>query len=739
MATVRLEDIVDRLQTTNAEADVDLVRRAYIFSAKAHQGQMRLSGESYMVHPLEVAKILADLRLDAQTVTAAILHDTIEDTSSTLEEVKELFGDEVAKLVDGMTKLSRMELQSRVEREAQNFRKMIVAMANDIRVILIKLADRLHNMRTLAFLPPEKQKKVAQETMDIYAPLANRLGMQKIKTELEDISFMYLHTEDYQDIAHKVAQKKVERQAYIDELIEIMKRQLAEHGYKGDVKGRPKHFFSIWQKIKKQGISFEDVYDLIAVRIITDTKVNCYAILGLIHSLWTPVPGRFKDFIGVPKSNLYQSLHTTVIGPKGERVEFQIRTEEMHRIAEEGIAAHWRYKERSAVSQREEQQFAWLRQLVEWQQDLTDAKEFMETVKGDLFPDVVYVFTPRGDIRELPQGSTPVDFAYAVHTDIGHQCVGAKINGKIVPLKYVLRNGDRIEIITQTGHTPSRDWLKFVKTSKAKARIKAWVKTEERRRSMLLGRELLEKDLRKHELNPSKVFKSDDMLRVAQELSSNSIDDLLAAIGYGKVSAHLVANKLAPEKPHLEPIPKKLAKKTAAPPEKKTSSGAMKIGGMDEMLFHLSKCCNPVPGDRVVGFITRGRGISIHTIDCPNVADVTFDKERMVEVSWGEFKGGAHSVRIAVRTQDRPGVLAAVTSSISAADANITHAEVSTNKDKEAMLNFTIDIHDVDHLNRIIKSIGTVNGVLDVRRVKSGTEKGTGTGAGGANGPGGSR
>ncbi len=721
MPTVRLEDIVDTLQSNNPEADVDLVRRAYIFSAKAHQGQTRMSGEPYMVHPIEVAKILADLRLDASTVAAAMLHDTIEDTASTLEEIRGIFGDEVAKLVDGMTKLARMELQSREEREAQNFRKMIVAMANDIRVILIKLADRLHNMRTLAFLSPDKQKRTAQETLDIYAPLANRLGMQKVKTELEDISFMYLHTADYQEIARRVAQKKLERQSYIDDLIKVVKDQLAEHGFKGDVKGRPKHFFSIWQKMQKQGISFDDVYDLIAVRIITDTKVNCYAILGLIHSLWTPVPGRFKDFIGVPKSNLYQSLHTTVVGPKGERVEFQIRTEEMHRIAEEGIAAHWRYKERTAVSQREEQQFAWLRQLVESQRDLTDAKEFMDSVKGDLFPDVVYVFTPRGDVRELPQGSTPVDFAYLVHTDIGQQCVGAKINGKIVPLKHVLRNGDRVEIITQAGHTPSRDWLKFVKTSKARTRIKAWLKTEERRRSILLGRELLEKDLRKHELNPAKLFKSEELPRLAQELSHNTVEDLLAAIGYGKVSAHMVANKLVPDRTHVEPLPKRPPKRPAGGEKRPPSAGgAMKIGGMEEMLFHLSKCCNPVPGDKVVGFITRGRGISIHTTDCPNVSEMAFDKERMVDVSWGDVRAGAHSVKISVRTQDKPGLLANVSSSISAAEANITHAEVTTDKEKQATLNFTIDIRDVDHLNRIMKAIAGVDGVMDVKRVKAG-------------------
>jgi GTP pyrophosphokinase len=715
MPVVRLEDIVERIQSYHPEADVDMLRRAYIFSAKAHQGQTRLSGETYLHHPIEVAAILAGLKLDAATVAAGLLHDTIEDTTVTPEEIKSLFGDEVAMLVDGMTKLSRMELQSREQREAENFRKMIVAMAKDIRVILIKLADRLHNMRTLTSLSPEKQKRIAQETLDIYAPLANRLGISKIKIELEDLAFMYLNPEAYRELTRKVMQKRIERETYINELIDVMKGQLAEHGYKGEVKGRPKHFYSIYQKMQKQGIAFEDIYDLIAIRIITDSKVNCYAILGLIHSLWTPVPGRFKDFIGVPKSNLYQSLHTTVIGPKGERVEFQIRTEEMHRIAEEGIAAHWRYKEKSQVSQREEQQFAWLRQLMEWQKDLTDAKEFMDTVKGDLFPDVVYVFTPRGDVKELPQGSTPVDFAYTVHTDIGHSCVGAKVNGKMVPLKHVLRNGDKIEVVTQAGHTPSRDWLKFVKTSKAKARIKAWLKTEERRRSILLGKELLEKDLRKHDLSPSKVFKSDELVQIANEMSHNAIDDLLAAIGYGKVSAHMVANKLAPDKPHVEPIPKRPSVKHVKP-----SGGGMKISGMDNMLIHLSKCCSPVPGDKVIGFITRGRGVSIHTADCPNVGELTFDKDRLIEVSWGDLQTAAHAVKISVRTQDKPGLLASVSSSISATEANITHAEVSIGEDLEATLNFTIDIKDVDHLNRIIKNIEGINGVLGVRRVKTG-------------------
>jgi GTP pyrophosphokinase len=715
MPFVRLEDIVERIQRYNPDADVDLLRRAYIFSAKVHQGQTRLSGESYLNHPIEVAAILADLKLDAATVAAGLLHDTIEDTTATPDELRVMFGEEVARLVDGMTKISRMELQGREQREAENFRKMIVAMARDIRVILIKLADRLHNMRTLSHLSPEKQKRIAQETLDIYAPLANRMGISRIKTELEDLSFMYLNPEAYQDLVRKVSRRRIERESYINELMDAMKRRLAEHGYKGEVEGRPKHFYGIYQKMQKQGIAFEDVYDLIAVRIITDTTANCYAILGLIHSLWTPVPGRFKDFIGVPKSNLYQSLHTTVIGPKGERVEFQIRTEEMHRIDEEGIAAHWRYKEKSTISQREEQQYAWLRQLLEWQKDVPDAREFMETVKGDLFPDVVYVFTPRGDVKELPQGSTPVDFAYSVHTDIGHQCIGAKVNGKIVPLKHALRNGDKIEVITQTGHTPSRDWLKFVKTSRARTRIKAWLKIEERKRSILLGKELLEKELRKHELSPSRAFKSDELLVAAKELSQNSLEDLMASIGYGKVSAHMVANKLAPEKSHIEPVPKKPAQKSV-----KTPSGGMKISGMDNMMVHLSKCCNPVPGDKITGFITRGRGVSVHTADCTNIGDLTFDKDRIVEVSWGDLQAAAHSVKISVRTEDKPGLLAGVSSSISAAAANITHAEAITSAEQQATLNFTIDIKDVEHLNKIIRNIEAINGVIDVKRVRTG-------------------
>ena len=716
MPTIRLEDIVEQIQHDRPEADVELLRRAYVFSAKAHQGQVRLSGEPYMNHPIEVASILADLRLDAATVAVGLLHDTIEDTTSTVEEITSLFGDEVGLLVEGMTKLSRMELRGRELREAENFRKMMVAMAKDIRVILIKLADRLHNMRTLKFLPPDRQKYIAQETLDIYAPLANRLGIAKIKIELEDLSLMYLHPDVYKELSDRVARRRIERKEYISELTEVVKKRLAEHDFKGEVTGRPKHFYSIYQKMQKQAISFEDVYDLIAIRIITDTKVACYSILGLIHSLWTPVAGRFKDFIGVPKSNLYQSLHTTVIGPKGERVEFQIRTEDMHRIAEEGIAAHWRYKEKSSISQREEQQFAWLRQLLEFQRDVPDAREFMETVKGDLFPDMVYVFTPHGDVKELPLGSTPVDFAYSVHTDVGHQCVGAKVNGRIVPLKYQLQNGDRVEVISQTGHTPSRDWLKYVKTSKARTRIRAWLKTEERRRSIVLGRELLEKDLHKHDIKMTKVIKSNALLKAAQDLSYNTLDDLFAAIGYGKVSAHLVANKLAPPRVQAEQqAPKKTPKKPA-----KSHSSSMKISGVDNMLIHLSKCCNPVPGDKVMGFITRGRGVSIHTADCPNVSELAFDKDRLVDVSWDEVQPMAHAVKISIITQDRPGMLGNVSSSISASEANITHAEASLNEDRRAIFSFTVDIKNVEHLNRVIKNIEALDGVVSVKRVKMG-------------------
>ncbi len=707
----RGEKIAEKIQTYHPEADTDLFRRAYEFSSKMHRGQTRLSGEPYLSHPLEVAAILAELKLDMTTIVAGLLHDILEDTPVKPEQLRVIFGEEVTFLVEGLTKISRMEFKTRVEAQAENFRKMILAMAKDIRIILIKLADRLHNMRTLHYLPPQRQREIAQETLDIYAPLANRMGIAWLKWELEDLAFRTLQSEIYQELEQRVAKRREDREGYIRELIRIIKSKLEEFGFKGEVKGRPKHYYSIWQKMRKQGISFEEVYDLIAIRITTDTKMNCYAILGLIHSLWTPIPGRFKDYIAVPKSNLYQSLHTTVIGPKGERVEFQIRTEDMHRVAEEGIAAHWKYKEKQLLGEKAEAQFAWLRQLVEWQRDLPDALEFMETVKVDLFPDVVYVLTPKGDVRELPKGSTPIDFAYSIHSDVGNQCVASKVNGKIVPLRYELKTGDIVAVQTQPGHVPSRDWLKIVKTSRARQRIKHWIKTEERKHSIQLGGELLDRELRRADLSLGRFQKSEELHRVAQEMSLSAGEDLLAAIGYGKVSALQVAHRLLPEETRFRAREEKRPQKRLAQEVK-----GVRLGSIDQVLLHYAKCCGPLPGDPIVGFVTRGRGLTVHQADCPNVAHLAFDRERIVQVDWDRVERSPRPVRITVRTVDRPGMLAGVSAAITATEANISQAEVSTTEDRQAQCHFVVEVLDVQHLNRVMRKIQDVDGVLSVKR-----------------------
>ncbi|MEK6814939.1 MAG: bifunctional (p)ppGpp synthetase/guanosine-3',5'-bis(diphosphate) 3'-pyrophosphohydrolase [Nitrospirota bacterium] len=717
-AVVRSEDVVERVLGYNRDADVELIRKAYVFSARAHQGQIRLSGEAYMTHPIEVADILADLKLDVVTITAGLLHDTIEDTVATEAELRSLFGDEVAFIVDGLTKIARIEFKTRVEAQAENFRKMLLAMSKDIRIILIKLADRLHNMRTLRHLPPERRRAIAQETLDIYAPLANRLGIGRIKWELEDLAFQHLEPDAYWDLVQKISKRREEREGYIQDLTEIVRKRLSEFGFQGDVSGRPKHLYSIYQKMKSQGIPFEQVYDLIALRILTDSKVNCYAILGMVHSVWTPVPGRFKDYIGVPKSNLYQSLHTTVIGPGGERVEFQIRTEEMHRLAEEGIAAHWRYKERGSIEAAAEEKFNWLRQMVEWQRDLSDAKEFLDTVKMDLFPDVVYIFTPKGDVKELPRGSTPIDFAYAIHSDVGRQCVGAKVNGRIVPLKAELKTGDAVEVLTQTGHVPSRDWLKFVKTPKARTRIKHWIKTEERNRSIALGREIIERELKKRDASLAAVQKDAEKMQVLKEMGFAAIDDFLAGIGYGKVSANQVMNRLFPG---AGPSPaevgtailRKIFRRTPRP-----SVSGVKVGGVEDMLIHFAKCCNPVSGDPIAGFITRGRGVTVHTRDCPNL-ELDIDPDRWVEVDWEAAGMAARPVSISVLVEDRPGMLAAVTAAITSAESNIANAKVSTTGDGRGTLDFVIEVKDLGQLEQVIGKIQGLKGVRSVKRMKN--------------------
>jgi GTP diphosphokinase / guanosine-3',5'-bis(diphosphate) 3'-diphosphatase len=707
------EDILHQVTAYNPGADTDLLRKAYDVSFEAHAGQLRESGEPYVKHPLEVAQILTKLKLDVPSIAAGLLHDTVEDTDYTPDQIKRNFTEEIAKLVDGVTKISKIPFRSQEEKQAENFRKMILFMAEDIRVVLIKLADRLHNMRTLEHLPEERRHRVAQETQDIYAPLANRLGIGWMKAELENLCLRYLHPDEYADLSKKIAQKEEERDRMIGEQIEVVKRNLVLYGFPGEVTGRSKHLNSIYQKMKRQGITFEEIYDLAAVRIITDTKMNCYGILGMIHSLWRPVPGRFKDYIGVPKSNLYQSLHTTVVGPKGQHVEFQIRTEEMHRVAEEGIAAHWKYKEHGRIDDRDDRLFAWLRQLVEWQQELSDSRQFLDSVKMDLFGDVIYVFTPKGEVRELPSNSSPIDFAYAIHTEVGHHCSGAKVNGKLVPLRHPLKSGDTVEIITTQTQTPNRDWLKYVLTPRAKTRIKHWIKLEEQRRSLELGRQLLERELRRLHLSPNEVFKSGKLETQAKEAGLTATDDLLIAIGYGKFSAQQVANRLQPESQLKEGLKEKIIGKIGLG----AGGRGVSVRGVGDVLVHFSKCCNPLPGDPIIGFVTRGRGLSIHAVHCPNIDQLDYDKDRLVEVRWETEQPERYPVQVAVLAVDRPGMLAAVSAAITAAQTNIRHADISTSEAQKAELNFVIDVKNTSHLDRVLKNIQKVDGVVHAKRV----------------------
>ena len=721
---VRIEDSRDAILAYYPQADLDIIDRAYIFSAKVHKGQVRLSGEPYLLHPLEVAYILTQLKQDPVTVAVGLLHDTVEDTYTTLERIRELFGPEVEALVDGVTKISKMTFSSSEEKEAENFRKMILAMAKDIRVVLIKLADRLHNMRTLEYVPELKRVRISRETMDIYAPIANRLGINWMKMELEDRALAHLHPEAYADLQARIQRSQAEQEAALIELRELVAKALAEAGLPGHVEGRSKHLYSIYAKMMKQNIPFEEVYDISALRIITDSIRQCYSILGIAHSMWKPVPGRFKDYIAMPKSNMYQSLHTTVIGPRGEPMEFQIRTEEMHRTAEEGIAAHWRYKEGKEGEARDEQQFLWLRQLLEWQQELKDPREFLETVRVDLFPDEVYVFTPKGDVRALPRGATPVDFAYSVHTEVGDHCLGAKVNGKMVALKTPLKNGDIVEIITDARHQPSRDWLKFVKTARAREKIRAFVKVEQKKRALSLGEEIFHKELAKFDLDPAAVIKSPELLEAAKRFGCQRIEDLLVQIGYGKVSLHQVAMKLLPKEQAEALRTQKEKAARGAPPKASKEAEGVKVKGVEDILLHFAKCCNPVPGDEIIGYVTRGRGVSIHTADCPSLASIEVDLDRRIDVQWDVTKKKPFAVRILVETVDRTGVLAKVVNAIADCKVNISECNVHTSGDERAQIHFAINIMDLKHLEKVMGEIGKIKTVLNVHRIKESTRPG---------------
>jgi GTP pyrophosphokinase len=724
---IRLHDILDKVSQYNPEADLDLVKKAYVFSAKVHQGQTRRSGEPYLVHPVEVAGILADMHLDIPSIVAGILHDTVEDTVATLEEIEQLFGAEVRKLVDGVTKLGKIKFSSNVEKQAENFRKMVLAMAQDIRVILIKLADRLHNMRTLQFMVEEKQVEIAKETRDIYAPIANRLGIQQMKVELEDLSLKYLNPEIYKGISEQIEARKTELQTYIDEVRNLVSEKLREHNLHGEISGRLKHYYSIHRKMEKQNITLDEVHDIIAFRIIVDDLSQCYAVLGLIHSLWRPIPGRFKDYIAMPKANNYQSLHTTVVGPKGERVEFQIRTHEMEAIAERGIAAHWKYKDGSKMGAKDETKFKWIRQLLEWQKDLNEPAEFLDTVKLDLFTDDIYVFTPNGELRELPQGSTPVDFAYDIHTDVGHNCIGARVNGRIVPLKYQMHSGDAVEIMIQKNGRPNKDWLQFVKTSRAKAKIRQYIRTEERETARTIGRQLLEKECARYETSMPKLLKSDEAARYMQEINVKDMDAVFISIGYGKTLPFELISRVLP-KEKLKEIEAREAKAAAVPAgtsvigklvskiKGKGVRGLVKVNGISDVLISFGKCCNAVPGDAIVGFVTRGKGISVHTIDCPKI--LASDTARTVPLEWDTSAGLTRFVRIRVVCVDRPGLLSSMSEAITDQGVNIREASARTMDDKKAVNIFEIEVRDTAQLRHVMNSLEKVKGVIQVERMR---------------------
>lgn len=736
---IRLNDILTQVAGYHPGPDLDIIKKAYVYSAKVHQGQVRKSGEPYLIHPLEVAGILAQLKLDEASIVAGLLHDTIEDTLATPEEVRELFGEEIAGIVDGVTKLSKFSAaaaMSQEEKQAENFRKMIVAMAQDIRVILVKLADRTHNMRTLDHMKEEKQARIAQETLDIYAPLANRLGISWIKTELEDLSFKYLKPQDFAELTEKVGRKKREREKYIADVVHLIQTKMKERNIPGEVSGRFKHLYSIHKKMKTQGIEFDQVPDVIAFRIIVPSLGACYESLGLIHNIWKPVPGRFKDFIAIPKPNMYQSLHTTVIGPQSERIEVQIRTQEMHRIAEEGIAAHWAYKEGKTVISKDDEKFAWLRQLMEWQQDLKDPKEFLETVKVDLFSDEVFVFTPKGDVKSLPRGATPVDFAFAIHSDVGSKCVGSKINGKIVPLRYKLKNGDTVEVLTSPQAHPSKDWLTFVKTSRAQQKIRAFIKLQQREKGLQLGRELLDKEVKRFGLNLNKLIKAGDLKKPAEEFGYRTEDDLMVGVGYGKVVPSALIERLVPAEkiaatreqtakgePNGSPAGAGLlnnlgfgkvteaARKLVGRPSK----SGVTVGGLDEVLVRFGRCCNPVPGDAIAGFITRGRGVTVHTAGCEKA--LATDPERRVDVNWDTGGSYVRPVTLRILTVDRPGLLADISNTFSKKGVNISQANCRSTGDDRAVNTFEVGITDLKQLNDLIRTIERLQGVYTVERV----------------------
>ena len=714
---VRFLELVEKVRQTRPASDIEVLRRAFEFAAEQHRAQQRQSGDPYLSHPLEVAHILADMKLDITTLCAALLHDVVEDTRVSPARLSERFGPEIARLVEGVTKISRLDLLAPEARQAESVRKMLLAMVNDVRVVVVKLADRLHNMRTLGFLAPETQQRIARETLEIYAPIAHRLGMGLIRGELEDLAFSYLEPEAYKELQQTVVSKRKEFEAFLIELQTSIRNRLGDNGLTAEVEGRVKRLYSIHQKSLRQHRTLDQIYDLLAIRIITDTIRNCYAALGVVHQAWRPVPGRFKDYIAMPRPNLYQSLHTTVIYA-GQTFEVQIRTQEMHRIAEQGVAAHWRYKDGKEVSDADDQRILWMRQLIEWVKEMQEPSEFLSTLKVDLYPEEVYAFTPKGKVLALPRGATPVDFAYAVHTEVGNQCIGAKVNGQIVPLRHRLSNGDVVEILTQKGHAPSRDWLNFVRTSRARSRIRHYINFIERSQATEVGRRLLEREARQSGRNLKRI-PEDELLRVASEYGCAKLEDLFADVGYGKYSARqILSNALR------EPLAEKTEASEETPPRLVSTvkkmlgfgEATVQVGGQEDLVVFRAKCCNPIPGDDIVGYVTRGRGVAVHAKTCPNVENLLYQAERRIDVDWVGGASTLYPVSLLIRAQDRPGMLADITSVISETGSNIRTLE-SHPDDLHARIDLILEIGDRKQLERIMANIRKISGVFGVERL----------------------
>ncbi|MEE2638457.1 MAG: bifunctional (p)ppGpp synthetase/guanosine-3',5'-bis(diphosphate) 3'-pyrophosphohydrolase [Acidobacteriota bacterium] len=713
---ISFDKLADKARAFNPEADTELLRRAYDFSAAEHAGQIRRSGEPYVTHPLEVAALVADMRLDDVAIAAGLLHDVVEDTLTSIERVRELFGPEVAHVVEGVTKISSITFSSSEERQAENFRKMLLAMVDDIRVILVKLADRLHNMRTLDHMPEGRRLTIGQETLDIYAPIAHRLGMRQVKDELEDLAFKHLDPKAYDTTRAWVEGRRRATRRTVEELQRTLERTLTEAQIPYvRIEFRIKRPYGIHQKIRRQRTSLEQVYDLIALRVITTSVRDCYASVGVIHQTWSPVPGRFKDFIAMPRANRYQSLHTSVVSDQGVPFEVQIRTEEMHAVAEHGIAAHWKYKEGRIGVNDDEQHFAWLRQLLEWQQEVRDPGEFIHNLKVDLYPDEVYTFTPKGEVKALPRGATPIDFAYSVHTDVGHQCVGARVNGRMVPVRTRLDSGDIVEVVTAPGHTPSRDWLNIVVTSRARNKIKHFIHAEEKLRAVELGRKLFDKELRRFDLSAKTVLTPDWVKRIAGEFGVQRADDLFAAVGYGKVPARSVLAKLVPSELEEKPVAPSIG--TVVRRVFRPSEDKIRVRGFDDLMVFRARCCNPIRGEKIVGYVTRGKGVSVHGARCPNVLNLLYDPERRIDVVWDKRTDDrGFVVLLGIQVEDRRGILADVTSKIAGLKTNVLKVE-ATSSDHHGRISVTMEIDDLKHLQRVIKVIRGVTGVLEVERL----------------------